>query len=169
MPVRCRGPAAAAIAPAALALAMDGFPPEYGAWQGAGGVGCGLRCGGRGRRSAGRCAHQAWGWPWIFHSVAFGAVLVLAAVAVLVPRDAVRETAGRFDLLGTVTVTLALTCLVWGLTTARGAYWGDPPVLGALGGAVVLLAAFCVIERGHRRRWCRCGCSPRAGSVRAIC
>ncbi|WP_405786633.1 MFS transporter [Streptomyces sp. NBC_00029] len=144
-----QGAGAAAIAPAALALAMDGFPPGpargralgvWGAVSGAGAAG-GVLLGG--------VLTQAWGWPWIFHSVAFGAVLVLAAVAVLVPRDAVRETAGRFDLLGTVTVTLALTCLVWGLTTARGAGWGDPPVLGALGGAVVLLAAFCVIERGR--------------------
>ncbi|WP_329294232.1 MFS transporter [Streptomyces sp. NBC_01455] len=89
---------------------------------------------------------QAWGWPWIFHAVALGAVLVLAAVAALVPRTAGRE-AGRFDLLGTATVTLALTCLVWSLTTARGAGWSDGRVLGALGAAAALLAAFAVIER----------------------
>ncbi|GAA3119758.1 hypothetical protein GCM10020254_78560 [Streptomyces goshikiensis] len=66
-------------------------------------------------------------------------------MAVLVPRDA-GQRAGRFDLLGTATVTLALTCLVYGLTTARGAGWTDPWVLGTLGAAAVLLAAFAVIE-----------------------
>ncbi|MDF9817018.1 MFS transporter [Streptomyces sp. SPB162] len=53
---------------------------------------------------------------------------------------------GRFDLPGTATVTLALTCLVWGLTTARGAGWTDPRVLGSLLCAAALLAAFAVIE-----------------------
>ncbi|WP_347269162.1 carotenoid oxygenase family protein [Streptomyces sp. CB01881] len=97
---------------------------------------------------------QAWGWPWIFHSVALGSALVLAAVAVLVPAESDPVTgrqpagaAGRFDLAGTVTVTLSLTCLVWGLTTARGAGWDDGPVLGSLGAAAVLPTAFVVIER----------------------
>ncbi|MFI1762598.1 MFS transporter [Streptomyces sp. NPDC020800] len=141
-----QGLGAAAIAPAALALTMDLFPSGpgrgralgvWGAVSGAGGA-CGVLLGG--------VLTQAWGWPWIFHSVALGAVLVLAAVVVLVPRTAGRKS-GRFDLLGTATVSLALTCLVWGLTTARDAGWADAGVLGALLGAAVLLGAFVVIER----------------------
>ncbi|GGU33346.1 MFS transporter [Streptomyces violascens] len=143
-----QGLAAAAIAPAALALAMDQFPPGpkrvkalgvWGAVSGAGGAG-GVLLGG--------VLTQAGGWPWIFHAVALGAVLVLAAVVALVPKAA-RPEPGRFDLLGTATVTLALTCLVWGLTSARGDGWTDTRVLGALGLAALLLGAFTVIE--HRR------------------
>ncbi|WP_316756577.1 MFS transporter [Streptomyces herbicida] len=141
-----QGLGAAAIAPAALAVTMDLFPSGpargralgvWGAVSGAGGAG-GVLLGG--------ALTQAWGWPWIFYSVAFGTVLVLVAVAAFVPR-ATGRVAGQFDLLGTATVTLALTCLVWGLTTARGTGWTDTRVGGSLLGAAALLGAFVVIER----------------------
>ncbi|WP_406739256.1 MFS transporter [Streptomyces sp. NBC_00853] len=153
-----QGVGAAAIAPAALALVMDRFPPGPGRGRALGVWGAVSGAGAAGGVLLGGALTQAWGWPWIFHSVALGAAAVLAAVVALVPRDASVEAArkderqgarqrGRFDLLGTVTVTLALTCLVWGLTTARGAGWTDARVLGSLGAAAVLLVAFCVIER----------------------
>ncbi|MEV8506315.1 MFS transporter [Actinoplanes sp. NPDC051475] len=143
-----QGLGAATIAPAALALAVGVYPSGpgrgralavWGAVSGAGGAG-GVLLGG--------VLTQAFGWPWVFHSVALAAVLVLVAVAALVPSAAGRS-AGGFDLVGTAAVTLALTCLVWGLTTARGAGWTDARVLGALIGAAALLAAFAVIERGR--------------------
>ncbi|MEJ8660982.1 MFS transporter [Streptomyces sp. MS1.AVA.4] len=139
-----QGLGAAAIAPAALALAMDLYPSGSGRGKALGVWGAVSGAGGAGGVLLGGVLTQAWGWPWIFHAVALGAVLVLIAVAALVPEAAVRESA-RFDLLGTVTVTLALTCLVWGLTTARGTGWTDARVLGALAGAGTLLAAFVVI------------------------
>ncbi|MFD5506546.1 MFS transporter [Streptomyces sp. NPDC127051] len=144
-----QGLGAAAIAPAALALAMDraSSGPERGRALGVWGAVSGA--GAAGGVLLGGALTQAWGWPWIFHSVALGAALVVAAVAVLVPRDAGRDTgrqSRRFDLLGTATVTLALTGLVWGLTTARGAGWTDARVLGALGACAALFAAFAVIE-----------------------
>jgi MFS family permease len=93
---------------------------------------------------------QAWGWPWIFYAVAIGAVLVLAAVAVAVgvPMEQL-PAAGRFDVLGTTTVTLALTALVWSLTTARGTGWTDSSVLGGFAVAAALLTAFVLVERRH--------------------
>jgi EmrB/QacA subfamily drug resistance transporter len=143
-----QGLGAAAIAPAALALAMGLFPAGPGRGRALGVWGAVSGAGGAGGVLLGGVLTQAWGWPWIFHCVALGAALVLAAVAALVPRTAGR-TAGRFDLLGTATVTLALTCLVWGLTTARGAGWTDGRVLGTLGAAAALFAAFVVIELGR--------------------
>ncbi|MEV6397697.1 MFS transporter [Streptomyces sp. NPDC051907] len=140
-----QGLGAAAIAPAALALAMGLYTSGAGRGRALGVWGAVSGAGGAGGVLLGGVLTQAWGWPWIFHSVALGAVLVLIAVAALVPKDAARENA-RFDLLGTVTVTVALTCLVWGLTTARGAGWTDARVLGALAVAGALLAAFVVIE-----------------------
>ncbi|WP_406511479.1 MFS transporter [Streptomyces sp. NBC_00161] len=140
-----QGLGAAAIAPAALALAMDLFPPGPGRGRALGVWGAVSGAGGAGGVLLGGVLTQAWGWPWIFRSVALGAALVLVAVATLVPRAPGRKD-GRFDLLGTAVITLALTCLVWGLTTARGAGWSDAGVLGSLVGAGTLLAAFAVIE-----------------------
>ncbi|MCX5214106.1 MFS transporter [Kitasatospora sp. NBC_00240] len=140
-----QGLGAAAVAPAALALAMELFPSGPGRGRALGVWGAVSGAGGAGGVLLGGVLTQAWGWPWIFHAVALGTTLVLAAVALLVPRAAGRK-AGRFDLLGTAVVTLALTCLVWGLTTARSAGWTDARVLGALLGAAALLAAFTAIE-----------------------
>ncbi|MCG6494264.1 MFS transporter [Kitasatospora sp. A2-31] len=161
-----QGLAAAAIAPAALALAMEQFPTGSGRGMALGVWGAVSGAGGAAGVLLGGVLTQAWGWPWIFHSVALGSALVLAAVVALVPPPVAHgagrvaapvdervsgtkagRASGRFDLLGTATVTLALTCLVWGLTTARGAGWSDGGVVGSLGAAAVLLAAFAVIER----------------------
>ncbi|MFJ8011303.1 MFS transporter [Streptomyces sp. NPDC096339] len=160
-----QGLGAAAIAPASLALAMELFPSGPGRGRALGVWGAVSGAGGAAGVLLGGAVTQAWGWPWIFHSVALGSVPVLAAAVLLVPVgpgiwSAERPTgrsggqsggrsgglSGRFDLLGTATVTLALTCLVWGLTTVRGAGWTDARVAGALGAAAVLLAAFAVIE-----------------------
>lgn len=140
-----QGLGAAAIAPAALALALDGAPSGAGRGRALAVWGAVSGAGGAGGVLLGGVLTQAWGWPWIFHAVALGSALVLAGVVAYVPRGA-GGTGGRFDLLGTATVTLALTCLVWGLTTARGAGWSGPWVLGALGAAAVLLVAFAVVE-----------------------
>lgn len=144
-----QGVGAAAIAPAALALVMDVFPPGpargkalavWGAVSGAGGA-AGVLLGG--------VLTQAWGWSWIFHAVGIGAFGVVAAVAAFVPHNRPGTDPGRFDLLGTAAVTLALTALVWGLTTARRSGWTDAPVLTAFGLAAVLMAAFALIELRH--------------------
>ncbi|MFD5144567.1 MFS transporter [Streptomyces sp. NPDC058401] len=140
-----QGLGAAAIAPAALALALALIPPGPGRSRILGVWGAVSGAGAAGGVLLGGALTQAWGWPWIFHSVAFGTALVLVTVVVSVPRSAERAT-GRFDLLGTAAVTVALTCLVWGLTTARGTGWTDVRVLAALGGSFLLLAAFALIE-----------------------
>ncbi|WP_244229725.1 MFS transporter [Kitasatospora albolonga] len=141
-----QGLGAAAIAPAALALTIGLFPPGPGRARALGVWGAVSGAGGAAGVLLGGILTQAWGWPWIFHAVAIGTVLVLVAVVALVPRGGGRVP-GRFDLPGTVTVTLALTGLVWALTRAREAGWTDPGVVGGLLGSLVLFAAFAVIER----------------------
>ncbi|WP_055489076.1 MFS transporter [Streptomyces sp. TP-A0356] len=143
-----QGLGAAAVAPAALALVMDLFPPGPGRGKALGIWGAVSGAGGAAGVLLGGVLTQAWGWSWIFYAVAVGAFLVLAAAAASVPRAQVADS-GRFDLLGTATVTLALTALVWGLTTARRSGWTGGTVLGSFALAAVLLAGFALIERRH--------------------
>jgi EmrB/QacA subfamily drug resistance transporter len=143
-----QGLGAAAIAPAALALVMDLFPPGPGRGKALGVWGAVSGAGGAAGVLLGGVLTQAWGWQWIFYAVAIGTCLILVGVAVSVERAPVSDR-GRFDLLGTATVTLALTALVWGLTTARRSGWSDPAVLGAFAVTAVLGAAFVLVERSH--------------------
>jgi EmrB/QacA subfamily drug resistance transporter len=88
-------------------------------------------------------------WRWVFFvNVPIG--LVVAALATRVLPESQRST-GRFDLPGAITGTLGVASLVYGLssaaTTTNGvSHWGDTKVIASLTAAVVLLAAFAVIE-----------------------
>jgi EmrB/QacA subfamily drug resistance transporter len=88
-------------------------------------------------------------WRWVFFvNVPIG--LLVAALATRVLPESQRST-GRFDLPGAITGTLGVGSLVYGLssaaTTTNGvSHWGDTKVIAALAAAVVLLAAFAVIE-----------------------
>ncbi|MFI5975439.1 MFS transporter [Streptomyces sp. NPDC051452] len=144
-----QGIGAAAIAPAALALVMDLFPPGPGRGKALGVWGAVSGAGGAAGVLLGGILTQAWGWPWIFYAVGTGAFVVLAAAAAFVPRQSSGTGTGESDLLGTAAVSLALTALVWGLTTARGSGWTDRAVLGSLGLAAALVLAFVLIELRH--------------------
>ncbi|WP_442817237.1 MFS transporter [Streptomyces sp. NBC_01216] len=123
-----------------LAPALARFPSEPGRGEALGIWGAVTGAGGAGGVLLGGALTQTWGWPWIFHSVALGSVLVLAFVSAAVPPGAGRgagraagraagrtvgRTVGRFDLTGTITVTLAPTCLVGCLATARKSGWTE--------------------------------------------
>ncbi|RFU40175.1 MFS transporter [Actinomadura logoneensis] len=143
-----QGAGAAAIAPAALAVVTGLFPSGPGRGRALGVWGAVSGAGGAAGVLLGGLLAQAWGWRALFFAVAVGSLAVLAAVAVSAPRSAAPGT-GRFDLLGTVTVTASLTALVWGLTTARAQGWTAPRVLGALAAAAVFGVLFVLAERRH--------------------
>jgi EmrB/QacA subfamily drug resistance transporter len=87
-------------------------------------------------------------WRWVlFVNVPIGAIVALLAPRVLSESDRRR---GAFDLPGAITASLGLAALVYGLSNASsetsGSNWGDPKVVVSLVAAVVLLAAFMVIE-----------------------
>ena len=88
-------------------------------------------------------------WRWVFFvNVPIG--LVVAALATRVLPESQRST-GRFDLPGAFTGTLGVASLVYGLSSAATSqngvsHWGDTKVIASLAAAVVLLAAFAVIE-----------------------
>jgi EmrB/QacA subfamily drug resistance transporter len=88
-------------------------------------------------------------WRWVFFvNVPIGLVVAVLATRVL---PASPRRTGRFDLPGAVTATVGVASLVYGLsnaaTTPDGvSHWGDAKVVASLAAAVVLLAAFAVIE-----------------------
>ncbi|HTW03956.1 MAG TPA: MFS transporter [Streptosporangiaceae bacterium] len=88
-------------------------------------------------------------WRWVmFVNVPIGLTVAFLAARVL---PATGRRAGRFDIPGAVTATAGVASLVYGLsnaaTTPDGvSHWGDAKVIAALAAAVVLLAAFVVIE-----------------------
>jgi len=88
-------------------------------------------------------------WRWVmFVNVPIGLVVAALATRVL---PATGRRAGRLDLPGALTATAGVAALVYGLsnaaTTPDGvSHWGDTRVIASLAAAVVLLAAFAVIE-----------------------
>jgi MFS family permease len=87
----------------------------------------------------------AWlGWRSVFFiNVPIGAALTLLAPGRLLPP--VRHP-GRLDLAGALTSTAGVVLLVYGFIRAAADGWANPVTAGALALAVILLAAFAVIE-----------------------
>ncbi|HEY2263784.1 MAG TPA: MFS transporter, partial [Streptosporangiaceae bacterium] len=85
-------------------------------------------------------------WRYVlFINVPIGVALLIAAAASLVPSPAGRSW-DRLDLPGALTVTAGVSSLVFGVSQATSNGWGSLPVIAALGAAVILLAAFGLIE-----------------------
>ncbi|MEZ3180989.1 MFS transporter [Streptomyces pimonensis] len=86
-------------------------------------------------------------WRWCFYvNVPFGVVtMVVVALVLRLPKPAAR---GRFDVLGTLLLTAASTCLVlltsWGGTTYA---WNSRVVLGLGAGVAAAGVLFLVVER----------------------
>ena len=64
---------------------------------------------------------QQFGWSSVFWLSVVVGVAILVAVLVVVPESGVK-TRGRFDLLGAVLLSVALTCLL--LVISKGGRWG---------------------------------------------
>jgi EmrB/QacA subfamily drug resistance transporter len=140
-----QGLAAAIAAPSTLALLTTSFPegPErtraiaaYAAVAGGGGS-VGLLLGGM------LTDWVSWRWG-LFINVPVGLVMLWLA-----PRYLTETTPrpGRFDLPGAAASTLGMGSLVYGFVRAAANGWGDAGTIASFVAAVVLLAAFVVIER----------------------
>jgi len=148
-----QGIGGAITAPTALSLVTTTFPEGrprnramavYSAMSVAGGA-VGLIAGGL------LTTYLSWRWV-LFVNVPIGIVVALAAPRVLTESERRR---GRFDLPGAITGTAGLALLVYGLSSAATSpngqsHWGDTKVVASLVAAVVLLAAFVLIERRSR-------------------
>ncbi|HEY2181364.1 MAG TPA: MFS transporter [Solirubrobacteraceae bacterium] len=145
-----QGMGAAIVSPAALSIVTTTFAEgaernrALGVWgsvAGAGGA-AGVLLGG--------VLTSGLSWRWVlFVNVPIGVVCVLLSPRLLLESHAEAETRS-FDIPGAVTVTAGLALLVYALVNAVNAGWGSPETLLLIGGALVLLAAFLVIERRSR-------------------
>ena len=141
-----QGGAAALLAPASLALVTQLFlttadrAKALGIWGAVAGIGsaAGVLLGG--------VLTAAFGWQAVFIVNVPVGVLVLAVIPLLITKDPLR-TAQRLDAPGAITVTAGLVSLVFGLSQAEQLGFAHPVTIGLLAAAVVLIAAFVVIER----------------------
>ena len=89
-------------------------------------------------------------WRWIFYVNLPVGGLALAVILVTMPRRRYKQE-HSIDWLGAGVLAAGTTALLLGLVWGGRDYaWVSPPVLGALGAAAVLLAAFALVEREVR-------------------
>jgi EmrB/QacA subfamily drug resistance transporter len=90
---------------------------------------------------------DALSWRWIFYlNIPFG--LLSSVMLQRWMREETRRTQHRLDILGTVSLTTAVTLLLLALLEGPEAWgWSDPRTLGLLAGAVAGLAVFLWQER----------------------
>jgi EmrB/QacA subfamily drug resistance transporter len=141
-----QGLGAAFVAPAALAIISTTFEDgrergfAMGVWTAvaAGGGAAGLVLGG--------LIVEHLGWPWIFLVNVPVGVVSIALSFLLLEEGRRPETSRRLDLPGAITVTAGLVALVYGLTRAERSGL-NPTTAATLAFAVVLVAAFVLVER----------------------
>lgn len=89
---------------------------------------------------------QLVGWPWIFLiNVPIGAAALLLSPRML-PESRAEGERQTLDLVGALSVTGAVVLLAYAPIAGQQQGWGSPLALGALGGSVLLLATFVLIE-----------------------
>ncbi|MEV5569174.1 DHA2 family efflux MFS transporter permease subunit [Spirillospora sp. NPDC052269] len=146
-----QGVGAAALAPSALALLAATFPSgrervrAFGIWSAMNASGGAL-----GAVVGGLLAEYA-SWRWVmFVNVPIVAVAAALAWRGVASHPAVSR-AVRPDALGAVLATAGMTLLVFGIVRTDRNAWTSSATLVTLAAAVVLLAAFVLVERTTRR------------------
>ena len=89
---------------------------------------------------------QWFGWPAIFAiNAPIGAVVIALGLRVI-PVDLRRQGPRHFDVTGALLVTAGLTSLTYGIVRTDTLGWGSAGVLVPLAAAVLLIAAFLLVE-----------------------
>jgi EmrB/QacA subfamily drug resistance transporter len=141
-----QGFGAAVISPATLSILATSFREgrernrALAAWGAMGGVGgaAGVLLGG--------LLTQELGWPAIFLvNIPIGVVVIAAGLRV-VPEGKAELEHRQFDVAGAILITLGLTSLVYGIVRTDTLGWGSTGVLVPIAAAVVLIAAFALVE-----------------------
>jgi EmrB/QacA subfamily drug resistance transporter len=141
-----QGLGAAIISPAALSIVTTTFSDGaernralgvWGAVAGSGGA-AGVLLGG--------ILTDGLGWEWVLWVNVPVSILVFALTPRLIAESRAEHETRAFDVAGAVTVTAALSILVYALVDATEAGWGSTQTIGLLALSVALLVAFVAIE-----------------------
>ncbi len=141
-----QGLGAAIISPAALSIVTTTFSDGaernkalgvWGAVAGSGGA-AGVLLGG--------ILTDGLGWEWVLWVNVPVALIALALSPRLIAESRAEEEGRAFDVAGAITVTAALSILVYALVDATEAGWGSTQTLGLIALSLALLAAFVAIE-----------------------
>jgi EmrB/QacA subfamily drug resistance transporter len=90
------------------------------------------------------------GWQWIFFvNIPVGLTTIVISMKRMV--NVHDPDVERLDWAGLITFSGALFLLIFGLLRGTDTGWGSTLIVSALGGAVVLFAAFLAVELGQRR------------------
>jgi EmrB/QacA subfamily drug resistance transporter len=146
-----QGLGAAIISPAALSIVTtifrDGAERNkalgvWGAVAGAGGA-AGVLLGG--------ILTDGLGWEWVLWVNVPVSLIAFALAPRLIAESRASDQARAFDVAGAVTITAALSLLVYAVIDASEAGWGSTKTLGLIALAMVLFAAFVAIELRSRK------------------
>ena len=146
-----QGLGAAIISPAALSIVTTIFSDGaernkalgvWGAVAGSGGA-AGVLLGG--------ILTDGLGWEWVLWVNVPVSLIAFALAPRLIAESRASEEARVFDVAGAVTVTAALSILVYAVVDAEESGWGSSKTIGLLALAAVLLAAFVAIELRARK------------------
>ena len=152
-----QGLGGALVSPAALSIVTTTFAEgrerskALGVWSAiaAGGAAAGLVIGG--------FLTETLSWRWVFFvNLPIGVAAALLSLR-FVPNSRSEERPQTYDTAGAVTVTGGLLVLVFAIVKAQTYGWGSPKTIGLFAFAVVLLAAFVVIERRSKAPLIRLG------------
>lgn len=144
-----QGVGAAMLSPAALSVLTRTFHGNernkaLGIWSALGGGGSAIGVLLGGVLTAGP------GWQWVFYiNVPIG-LIVLVALARMLPAHMSPTTRGHLDVPGAILVTAATGTAIYALINAGDRGWLAPATLGTLAGAVVLYVVFAVVQRAVR-------------------
>ncbi|MFD2793459.1 MFS transporter [Promicromonospora vindobonensis] len=160
-----QGAGAALIAPAALSLLMALFGGTNELPRAFAVYGAAAPIGGTAGVFLGGVLTEYASWPWVFYVTVPIAALVVALTPAALPSITGRR--GSVDVGGAVTGTVGLAALVYGVVRAPEAGWGAAETLVAIGGGIVLLVAFFIIQARSRQPLLRLGIfrTPQLGAA----
>ena len=145
-----QGLGAAMVSPAALSIITTTFAEGSERNRALGIWGAAVGAGGAAGVLLGGILTSGLNWRWVLF---VNVPIALAAVA-LAPRTLVEsraeDGANTFDFPGAVAVTAGLSLLVYAIVDAVNVGWGSARTLLEIGGAMILLVAFLIIERRQR-------------------